>query len=280
MPGLLPGTVWDEASANGLVSQLFALNEKAAASKPDLIVWTETVVPWTYADDDDFVKEITKVTASNNTYSFLGMNSVLTQTAKTLGNSVYMLNPAGKALGRYDKQDLLAMAEKPLFSEHSSLILPFLSNAGLQMHTTENKGPLETPLGKAGVIICNESTNASLVAAQVKAGAEFLINIGNDSWFSDYFITTQHFYNCRLRAVENRKDVVINNNMGICGLVKTNGEVAEQADGKDSDVITADISPNKITPVNSSIFLCVIATILLLASMNLIKSLSTKTSKI
>ncbi|MDB5257534.1 MAG: lnt, partial [Chitinophagaceae bacterium] len=99
LPALSPETVWNEQSANGLVSQLLSLNKLAAAQHTDLIVWTETVVPWTYAPDDDFIKEIT---ASSKTRHLIGMNSNDSHSSDILNNSVYLLDPKGKEEDRYD----------------------------------------------------------------------------------------------------------------------------------------------------------------------------------
>ncbi len=245
MPALSPETVWNDESANAVVSHLLALNEKAVATKPDMAVWTETVVPWAYSPDDDFLKEISNTTANTNTLSLLGMNSSLDQSETNLSNSVYLLSNTGKELGKYDKQDLLSMAEKPLLAS-PALILPFIKKLDLKMEAGSNSEPVNTPWGKAGIMICNESTNSFHAAGLAKSGAEFLVNMGNDSWFSDYFITTQHFYNARCRAVENRKDLIINNNRGICGVVKSTGEIKIEEDGRNSNVISAEIHPNKL----------------------------------
>ncbi|WP_207424273.1 apolipoprotein N-acyltransferase [Desertivirga brevis] len=273
MPALDPKSVWNEESANNLVSHLFSLNEEAVKSKPDLVVWTETVVPWTYAPNDDFVLEIAKSTKGTGSHTLIGMNTASNSKDQTLVNSVYFLDPAGKGQARYDKQDLLGMVEKPLLSEEGSLILPFLRTYNLKMTAGEQKGPLTTPWGKAGIILCNESTNSYLAAGLANGGANFLLNIGNDGWFSNHFITRQHFYNNRLRAVENRKDLVVNNNMGFCGIVRASGEIIKEADGRNSGIISAEINPNGHDPASVSWVFCLVIAVLLLPLINCLKCL-------
>nr|WP_255534836.1 apolipoprotein N-acyltransferase [Pedobacter sp. SYSU D00535] len=276
MPGLNPSTVWDEGSANNLVSHLFALNQKAAATKPDLIVWTETVVPWTYAPQDDFINELAQTTAKEKCFTLIGMNTAQHPSQGTIANSVYFLNPSGSSEARYDKQDLLGVVEKPLLTEEGGIILPFLSSYDLKMAAGANKGPIQMPWGKAGIMLCNESTNPFLAFGLVSEGAKYLINVGNDGWFSDCFITRQHFYNNRLRAVENRKDLIVNNNMGFCGVIRANGEIVSETDGKNAGTLTANIYPNNLAPVSSSIFKLFLAGILLFPVFNLFKRLLNK----
>lgn len=270
IPGLSPDAVWTEESADGLVSHLFSLNKQAAAGKPDLILWTETVVPWTYSAEDDFVKELAADTRLASSHTLIGMNSAYTATGETLCNSVYLLSPGGKEQGRYDKQDLLTLVEKPLMSEKGGLILPFLNTYNLAMLSGSYKSPVETPWGKAGILICNESTNSALARELADKGAGFLINMGNNNWFSDHFITSQHFYNSRLRAVENRKDIIINNNMGLCGLVRASGEIFVQTDGKKSGFIPVEVYPNNLPVRNAAIFIYFITFILLFSTIDVL----------
>jgi apolipoprotein N-acyltransferase len=276
---LSPETVWNEKSADSLVSHLLSLNKKAIGNRPDLIVWSETVVPWTYAPDDDFLKEIAKETSPWDTQILIGMNSAL-GTSGSISNSVYLLDSYAKEKGRYDKQDLLTLVEKPLLSSSGSIILPFLAAYNLKMRAGSHKRPLETAWGKAGILLCNESTYPSLVRDRVRQGASFLVNMGNDNWFADCFIGRQHFYNCRLRAVENRKDVLINNNMGMAGLVRASGEIAAEFNGQNSGVQFVELAPNNLSSFPPLVFISFNIFIILLAVFNVLflnfKSIQTK----
>lgn len=256
-PALTPETVWNEEHANELVRKLFSLNENAALKKPGLIVWTETTVPWTYASDDDFLKELLSVTKPAGSYTLLGMNSALDRSGEAISNSVHLLDPAGKHLAQYDKQDLLALVEKPLFEEDGTIILPFLANSGVSMHSGQNVLPVSTPWGKAGVLLCNEATSSPQAHEHAKQGASFLVNMGNDSWFSDGYIPLQHFYNCRLRAVETRKDVLVNNNMGYSGLIRADGEIAAFYDASVTGVRVVRVQPNDLPAANTFIFVTI-----------------------
>jgi apolipoprotein N-acyltransferase len=216
-----PDVKWDEANASGLVHKLLDLNTTALASHPDIALWSESVVPWTYRADDDFVKEVLKATAKDSVTHIIGMTTDYEPTE--IYNSAYAILPGGKITGRYDKQFPVSLAETPM----AFLSLPF---GGSTDRPYERPGesfvPLPTPQGKAGVLICNDGTVPGATVKTVKEGAEFLVSLSNDAWFSEVkFLVKQHFYNTRLRAVEVRKDLAINCNMGSSGLVSASGRL-------------------------------------------------------
>lgn len=262
-PALPAEKIWNDDNANDLVKHIFALNKTAVAQSPDLILWTETLVPWTYHPDDDFLNVLLKNT-SNKNLTLIGLNTS-GQNSDLLYNSIYLFNSDKKNLARYDKQQLLTIVEKPII-QNSNLILPFLSNAGVSMHPGKQNIPINTSWGNAGILICNESTSGQSAYDHVKNGATFLINPGNDNWFANNFITRQHFYNCRLRAVETRKDLLMNHNMGYSGLIKANGEIQSEHHGKRSQVRSVIVETNNAPSVNTGIFAYAMFIILILLS--------------
>jgi apolipoprotein N-acyltransferase len=136
-------------------------------------------------------------------------------------NSVYCLLPDGRVAGRYDKLAPLLFIEQPALGWQ----FPFFSSDGYSVEPGDNAGPLPTPDGWAGVLICNESALPDAAADRVRQGAQFLVNSSNDGWFRDTWLVAQHFYNARLRAVETRKDLVINSNNGWSGCIYASGRV-------------------------------------------------------
>jgi len=246
LASLPPEAVWDETNGEALVQNLIRLNHEATQANPDLILWSESIIPWTYTPDDDFVKEITKGLTNKRTHHLLGMNTAANQSESTISNSAYLLNGSGRLLDRYDKQELLTIVEKPLWSNSGDLILPFLAGTGIKILPGKIRRTINSPWGKAGVLLCNESAIPALTTTTNQEQISYLVNLGNDGWFSNYFITRQHFFNARLRAVEARKDILINNNLGISGVVRANGDIAGRYQLAQSSVQYADIYPNHI----------------------------------
>jgi apolipoprotein N-acyltransferase len=227
-----PEIQWDQANGNALVQQLLQEERRCMAQKPNLILWSESAIPWTYAPEDDLVQELLRNTDPAKITHILGMNTTVTD--NIVGNSAYCLLPGGKLAGRYDKRTPLLLIEQPW----NGWLLPFFSANGYSVLPGNNDLPLPTPYGKAGILICNESVLPSAAAATVLHGAQFLLNMSNDGWFRNTWLVSSHFYNARLRAVETRKDLAINSNNGQCGLVDASGRI------DDTDPII--IRPNNI----------------------------------
>ncbi len=217
-----PDVKWDQANGDFMARQMLALNARMTALKPDIAVWTESAVPWTYSPDDPFVKEVIKTSSPLGITHIIGINTDYKD--EVVFNSAYCLQPDGKVAGRYDKRFLLALVERPL----GTYALPFLSTDGFYAREGEEALPLPTNKGKAGVLICNEATVDDAAIDLIHNGATFLVNISNDGWFSGIpYLVNQHFYNARLRAVEVRKDMAVNSNMGISGKVDASGQVEQ-----------------------------------------------------
>lgn len=244
---IAPEMKWDANTGNLLVQELLGLNRTAVALKPNMVLWSESAVPWTYKKDDDFVKEILSITAPAQVTHILGINTDFKD--NVVFNSAYCLLPNGEVAGRYDKQYLLSFIEKPL----SGILMPFFSSGGFSaISDDKHAASLNTPYGKAGVFICNEAAVPAAAASRVKDGAQFLINISNDGWFTDTYIVRLHFYYARLRAVESRKDLAINSNNGYSGMVKASGEIMEQEKSDDPFVKLVTMHPNNIVSMASS----------------------------
>jgi apolipoprotein N-acyltransferase len=244
---IIPEMKWDETTGNFLVQKLLNLNRSAVALKPDMALWSESAIPWTYRKDDDLVKEILLITAPAQVTHILGINTEYKD--NIIFNSAYCILPDGKVASRYDKQYLLLFIEKPL----SGFLMPFFSSAGFSaMSDTRHAAPLNTPYGKAGVFICNEAAIAAAASSMVKNGAQFLVNMSNDGWFNDTYIVRLHFYYARLRAVESRKDLAINCNNGYSGLIKASGLIAEQEKSEEPFVKMVSIQPNNMVSTASA----------------------------
>src|SRR6185503_411244 len=221
-----PDITWDDNTGNFLVQKLLYLNRLAVTMKPDVALWSESAIPWTYTKDDDLVKEVFKITDPVRITHILGINTAYKE--NEVFNSAYCILPGGNVTGHYDKQYLLSFIEKPF----NGWLMPFFSSKGFSaLNDTAYNKPLSTPFGRAGFLICNEAAVPAAAANQVRQGAQFLFNMSNDGWFNDTYIVNLHFYYARLRAVESRKDIAINSNNGLSGLIKASGDIEEQEKG-------------------------------------------------
>jgi apolipoprotein N-acyltransferase len=218
-----PEVAWDSSNGNARVQQLLEQEDLCIAGHPRMIVWAESAIPWTYSPNDDLVGEVLRRSRAQSIVHIIGMNTRVS--AKVVRNSVYCLLPNGRVAGRYDKNTPLLFIEQPGFG----LLFPFFSPDGYSVEPGDSDRPLVTPYGKAGVLICNESTLPGAAASRARQGAQFLLNLSNDGWFRDTWLVDQHFYNARLRAVETRKDMVVNSNYGWSGCIHASGRIDRAA---------------------------------------------------
>ena len=92
--------------------------------------------------------------------------------------------------------------------------------------TQDEMEAIPTGDGKAlGAMICYESVYGDWSRLATKKGARFLAVITNDGWWGDTPGYRQHFNLARLRAIENRRDVVQAANNGTSGLINQRGDV-------------------------------------------------------
>ena len=233
-----PEVKWEANTGEALVADLLQMNKIAVSLKSDMTLWSESSIPWKYTPGDDLLEEIHKISAPIGMTNLVGINTGYSK--KSMYNSIYCFLPDGSISGRYDKYIGLDFIEVPV----AGLIIPFFVG-GSYVEIGHHPRPLDTPFGKAGVMICNESFVSESALNIVNKGAEFLVNPSNDGWFSRFDIVYMHFYNARLRAVETRKDLAINSNNGISGMVQSSGRIKFYRQDTQSFVKQVTITPNK-----------------------------------
>lgn len=212
---------WDPQNGDFLARQLFQMNQEICKNNVQLTVWSESAIPWNYKPDDDFLRVLDSITAPSGITHLIGMNTDFDAKNRIFYNSIYCMEPNRKIVGRYDKRLALSLIEKPFLG----LLIPFYNSTGFRVQEGKSDEPLKTPYGNAGILLCNESVIPDLTYKTVRLGANFLVNPGNDGWFSDTYISKQHLYHARLRAVETRKDLIINNNDGYSGKIASTGKM-------------------------------------------------------
>lgn len=99
-----------------------------------------------------------------------------------------------------------------------------------------------------GVPICYESIYPEFCADYVRQGAKAICVITNDGWWGNTAGYRQHFSYSRLRAIELRRDVARCANTGISAFINQRGDVLEQSEWWEPDVLHSKINLNtKVT---------------------------------
>jgi len=124
---------------------------------------------------------------------------------------------------RYDKERLLPFAEYFPFAQVDLLRRDF---GRVREFTPGTPGPpLATGAGAAGVLICNEAMFPEVAAARVRAGAEYLLNLTNDTWVPGRQFAGIAFDMSVLRAIEQRRWLVRASTAGPSAIVDPWGRV-------------------------------------------------------
>ena len=214
---------WNDQTGDSLVNIFFRLNRETVQDHPDLIVWSETAVPWTYRKEDPFLKKVFSI--QKEAWQLIGMLQNGPYDGSVY-NTAGLFGPNGHLIDRYQKNDLLAALEKPLFPGLSGTKLSFLAQ-GLMDNVVPGirREPLESPLGKLGVLICNESLLPEAAHHLKKKGSQLLVVMSNDGWFDGTQVALHHFYFNRFRALENHLPVIVNSNMGTSGIIDARGNI-------------------------------------------------------
>jgi apolipoprotein N-acyltransferase len=108
---------------------------------------------------------------------------------------------------------------------------------------------LPTPLGPAGVLICNEALFGADARRRVLGGATLLVNLSNDSWMNDRKFSAIAFDMSSLRAVEQRRFLVRASTSGPSGIVDPLGRVTARSAMFTRAVVSGSVRPvSDLTP--------------------------------
>jgi len=175
-------------------------------------------------EEEEFLRQIRALLADTGSELVVGGPHVDTRDlARPLYfNSGFSVTEAG-ITGRYDKAHLLP------FGEYFPLkMIEFLRRRFERVRTfTPGSGDtlLDTPAGRAAVVICFEAIFPEKVRRQMASGADLLINLTNDVWLGDNAGPRQHASMVVLRAIENRTWVIRATTTGVSKIIDPHGQV-------------------------------------------------------
>ncbi|BCG62661.1 MAG: apolipoprotein N-acyltransferase [Methyloprofundus sp.] len=145
-------------------------------------------------------------------------------------NSLFTLDKTGAVQSPYySKSILLAFGEYIPGEEQFPILrelLPMVGNFG------RGGGPtklLTLEDYKIGPQICYESLYPWFSTALADLGAQFIVNVTNDSWYGTWQEPYQHMVMTLARAVEIRRPLVRVTNTGISTVVLASGEILQQS---------------------------------------------------
>jgi len=207
------------------------LREHAGADI-DFILWSETAFPSLLNEpyqDTYFAQRLIQYVKQRQVALITG--AYAKEPVKgLLTNSLFVLDKQGQVQQPYySKSILLAFGEYipgeeqfPIFREW----LPMVGNFGRGSGPTQLLGLNDYKIGPQ---VCYESLYPHFSTALADLGAQFIVNVTNDSWYGTWQEPYQHMYMTLARAVEIRRPLVRVTNTGISTVVLASGEVLDQS---------------------------------------------------
>ena len=212
---------WNREKLDTYAHRLMALSEAIQEKGQALNVWTEATIPWSYKKEDPLTQALLSMSKSSAPH-LLGMASF--DANKNPFNSVYALKRSGQSMGRRDKQNLLKGVEMPV----TGYALPFFEASPFKAAAPEHRGLLTVNGLNLGILVCNEAVTNRVARAFPMEKLDLLVVLANTNWFDGTPLARHFFYFNRIRAVENRKNVVVNSNLGVSGHITPSGRIAKR----------------------------------------------------
>ncbi|MCQ2393475.1 MAG: apolipoprotein N-acyltransferase [Kiritimatiellae bacterium] len=219
----------------------------ATVAKPDLVVWGESAMA-------EFRTSLNQVRAKEVARHYADLAggaallaggdwwfSVETPAGEVRraqnGAALFVVSPTNVAVQAYGKQHLVPFGEY-IPCDKLIPILQKLSPIGISLWPGEAK-TLDLNGIKLAPLICFEDTDPTLARKAARLGAQAIVLITNDSWFSFSHEAEQHAQQAVLRAIETGIPVIRVGNSGVTGLISPSGRTRWLEDGEGKLLIDA-----------------------------------------
>jgi apolipoprotein N-acyltransferase len=222
----------DEDAALKKLDRLMQLLE-GLQPPPDLVLWPEAATPrGMFADAESFQFTRRQVERSGAPL-LLGSLEPATSEPDGTGavfeyNSAVLLEGNNTPPQSYRKRHLVPFGEFLPFRDWLPNWVRVLVPGDLRAGDEANLLFLKKPSVRIGALICFEDSLAQEARSLVKEGAQLLVNLTNDSWFSTSAAAAQHLANAKFRAVEMRLPLLRCANTGVTCSVDSLGRVEQR----------------------------------------------------
>jgi apolipoprotein N-acyltransferase len=229
-----------KARSENPVQAYAPLFESVSHARPDVVVLSESAL----AEFGDSVDSGSARRFAAYAMEKTGARAVLAGGSRRDGGKMYnsaalfVKGDGGDAAisGVYDKVHLVPFGEYIPFDKTFEF-LQELSPVGSCHEGTPRL--LDFEGAALAVAICYEDTDSSLVRSFAKMGADILVFITNDSWFSESNEAMAHFWHATARAIETGLPVVRVGNSGVTAAISPDGRPQILSDGSGVPLVDA-----------------------------------------
>ncbi len=202
--------------------------------KVDFVVWSETAFPSVLStqsskNNNYYAQKLIKWVQVNKTPLITGSYAKQAETGRVT-NSLFVLDAEGEVQANYySKSTLLAFGEYIPGEETFPVLRELLPMVGDFGHGNGPNELLHLNGYKIGAQICYESLFPEFSKSLADLGAQFIVNVTNDSWYGTWQEPYQHKVMTLARAVETRRPLIRATNTGISTVVLASGEVLAES---------------------------------------------------
>lgn len=227
--------------------------EALAGGGVDLLVWPETVYPTTFASprSDDgaaFDAEIVDFVEDAEVPLVFGTYDAGDDGAEY--NAAVLVEPERgdrRAFPTYRKARLFPLTERVpawLDSDRLRAWLPWLGT----WRAGAGSGVLDATLPggrrvRLAPLVCYDAVDPGLALEAVRAGAEVIVTLSNDSWFAAGGGPRLHLVVSAFRSLETRRPQVRATNTGISALITPAGEIVATLGVHERGVLVGSVTP-------------------------------------
>lgn len=199
-----------------------------AETRPDLIVWPETALPFFLGPDLAAREWVARLATEADSSLLIGSLDVEQASPPHYLNSAFLVSPGGEITQKYDKIHLVPFGEYVPLKRLLFFAQKLTQGAVGDFSPGTGRTVFALPGARFGVTISYEVYFPHEVRRFFLNGADFLVNITNDAWYGRTAAARQHMAMAVFRSVENGAYLVRAANTGISGVVDPQGRVTHE----------------------------------------------------
>ncbi len=215
-----------------------------AAMPADLIVWPETAAPAYLLADRYLTQKVANTARKVGRPMLVGTLDYQYADDTTIEtfNAAVQFDADGSHQVVYHKTKLVPFAETVPYGKY----IPFLANLSMGWSDFVHGRELviyDNKFGDYGTLICYEIIFPEVINRYVRQGADFLVNITNDTWYGRSSGPYQHAGMAPFRAIENRIGIARAANSGFSYFVDKYGRMYNKSRLYERTILHGMIAP-------------------------------------
>lgn len=224
---------WDSGTGAYTKEVYATLTAEAAKNGATIVVWPETVLPYTMREGGAHWKYASSLAKEHNVTILVGAFCEAEETTSDY-NALFCFYPDGSVSDEiYWKRRPVPFGEYVPMQPLIETLVPAMAELVLSVNDVApgtEAVVIPTDQATLGALICFDSIYDSLSRESVLAGAQVLCLATNDSWFTDSAALSMHNAQAQLRAIETGRYLIRSANTGISTILSPRGEILDSCD--------------------------------------------------